>query len=377
MRMPSKRCMILAAAVVLVALSFLVGRPEPAQAQFGVGFGGINFHFGPGYRGPRNRHRGPKRNGGESDAGGDDRGRGAKDEKIVASKGAPNAAEQAIALRKVAMIATTTDVGTAKDLKEAGRTVLNERERDYTAKINDIIKKFTDRQTRNSTPGDVTAAAIENSLDKAFKEANLDAFGKFNTESWTSERLRVRTLEVVDAQVDKLFNGNTQGNTPMSQLDAIILKAAKDVYGRIFEASELLASNKSSSLFMQRLYQTHGSLVSDELRESVDDIITRASLTALRPFELMFKRAEDIGYAYRYRGQRIIFDCLSENVEDVTKAETRIATIDDIRRRVAKTSNEVCSEWLVNQFGSDRENIKPQRPVAMRAIWAVSGPSAF
>src|SRR5947209_13505378 len=342
MRMPSTRWMITLAAAALFALTLFVGDTQPAQAQFGISIGGFPFRFnlGHGYRGYRGgrRHRGSR--GGQETAGGEDTApKKGKDEKIVVSAGAPNAAEQKFALLKIGGTAITNDLATTKDVKEPGQSLPNERERDYTARIKDIIKRFTDAQDRDSNPGDVTAAAIEQSLDKSFKNARLELFGQFSTESWTSERLRVRILDLVNGRLGSLFRGNNKGNAPMAQLDALIQSAAEEVFARIFETSELLAANKSSSLFIQRLYQTHGSMVSDELRETADGIITKASLTALAPFEPVMLRDDKFGYAYRYRGQRIIFDCLSENVEDITKSETKIRTVDDIRRRVMKTSN--------------------------------------
>jgi hypothetical protein len=380
----SKRLMLMSGAAALLALSFLGTSAEPAQAQFGIGLpglGGLRFHFGPRYyRGGRGggysrRHRGGgSRSSGNESASDEPAPRKSKDEKVVVSAGAPTVAEQTIALRRVALATTGTgDMGSAKDLKEVGKVVMNDRERDYTTRIKEIIKRFTDEQDKDATPGDVTAAAIEQSLDKAFKAAKLETFERFKTESWTSERLRTMILDRVQNQIGGLFKGNNKGNAPMAQLDAMIQRASEDIYSRIFETSELLAANKSSSLFMQRLYQAHGALVKDELRENADYIITKASLTALSAFEQKLLREDKLGYAYRYRGQRIVFDCLSDSIEDVTKGDAKIATVDEIRARVAKISTTVCSEWLSYQFGAEKE-IKAQQPVAMRTIWSKEGP---
>jgi hypothetical protein len=125
---------------------------------------------------------------------------------------------------------------------------------------------------------------------------------------------------------------------------------------------------------MQRLYQAHGALVDKELRESADYIITKASLTTLSSYEPAFQRDDIVGYTYRYRGQRIIFDCLSENVNALTAGDTKPAPLDIIRDRVMKMSNEVCSKWLEKQFGTEKNGIDKQTPVAMRTIWSLDGP---
>jgi hypothetical protein len=114
-------------------------------------------------------------------------------------------------------------------------------------------------------------------------------------------------------------------------------------------------------------------LVNGELRETADRMITRASLGAVNRYETAMRRDAN-GFALRYRAQRIVFDCLSENVEKITSSETGMLTNDEIKSRVAKTSDTVCTSWLENQFGPEKGEIKPQRPVPMRVIWSEGGP---
>jgi len=337
----TKRLMLMSSAAALLALSFLEFSAVPAQAQFGIslpGFGGIRFHLGPGCyrcgrRGGHGRHRG---------GGGD--------------KSTDSAA----------------DVGSTKDLREVGKAIMNDRERDYTARIKEIIERFKkeQKQDQDATPGDVTAAAIEQSLEKAFKAGKLDTFERFKTESWTSEGLRTRILDRVQNQLDALFTGNNKGNAPMSQLDALIQRAAEDIYWRIFETSELLAANKSSFLFMQRLYQTHWATVKKEVLENADYVITRASLVALTPYEKGLQQEDKATYAYRYRAQRIVFDCLSENIEQIAGGGTTEAVpLDQVRATVMQASSGICAKWLKVEFGSSERKVKPQQPVPMRTVW--------
>ena len=382
MSMRAKFWMLVCAAVALAAV-MTVGTPQPARAQFGINIGGfpigINIH---GYRGG-GRHYGRNRRAAKKDPGseGDDP-RPGKAEKVAVSKGAPSSADQMNVLRyNVASTTVSGAVGSTKDLFEIGQTTSNEADRDYTAKIEAIIGRFIKAQedANNDTVGDVTMNAIEQSLEKAFKNAKLEVYGRFAGESWTAERMRKMILDLVDAELPRLFRGNSRGNAPMSALDALIQRAAESVYRRIFETSELLAANRSSALFMQRLYQTHGRLVKDDLLESADSIIMRAALGVIRPYELGMRRAES-SWAYRYRAQRIVFDCLSEDLARTSSSETGILEREEIEDRIKKRSAAVCIKWLEYQFGSlpaerdSRVELASQSPVPLRAVWGARGP---
>ncbi|MBV8838099.1 MAG: hypothetical protein JO000_16320 [Alphaproteobacteria bacterium] len=368
------RWMMMCGAAAFATLTFVVAEPAPARAQFGINIGGfpigIRFHGYSRYGRYGRRHRGAR------DEAADDTPAPGKPEKVAVSKGAPSSAEQTQVLRQIASNVAVSDVGSTKDLAEIGQqSISNDRNRDYTAKIRDIIERFKDAQNRarDTTPGDVTSHAIEQSLEKAVKSAKLDVFERFLNESWTAERVRTMILERVETELTPLFDGNNRGNAPMEALDTLIQKSAEAVFRRIFETSELLAANRSSALFMQRLYQTHGALVDGELRETADRMITRASLGAVNRYEAVMRRDPN-GFALRYRAQRVVFDCLSENVERITSAEKGILTNGEIASRIARTSEAECGTWLENQFGTEKSDLKPQRPMPIRVIWSATGP---
>ena len=180
-------------------------------------------------------------------------------------------------------------------------------------------------------------------------------------------------LDRVGADVDSLFGGNSRGYAPMGEVDKMIQRAAQQTYRRIFEVSELLAANRGSALFMQRLFQTHGGLVNDQLREATDDMIGRASNNAISKFELGL-RQDSNGFALRYRAQRVVFDCLSENVERISSSETGIATAGEIKQKIEDTSKSVCVTWLDHQFGGDTRALAPQKPMPQRVVWSETGP---
>lgn len=139
-------------------------------------------------------------------------------------------------------------------------------DRGWTGRIQRIVDRFKREQDKRiTTPGDVTEHAIEQSLEAAFKKAKLDRFESFLGENWSAERLRVRILDRLAADLPHLFDGNNRGNAPMQDLDSL--------------------TNRSSALFVQRLYQTHGGLVDDQLREGADGMITKASNAAIGKLE--------------------------------------------------------------------------------------------
>ena len=356
--------------------------PEPAYAQFGGITGMIIGNMGGRYYGGCGRHCHSRHS---DDSGSDDSDSGShrdRSDSRTASLEPPSSKVQNMLLHVVAQLnadelGAPGGEGTSKTISPLGKANSREGERDWTQKVQDILKEFHDRQAQEgrgvTTAGDVTEHAIEQSLDAAIKNAKLDTFETFLGENWSGERIRVMILDRVGADVDSLFGGNSRGYAPMQEVDKIIQRAAQQTYRRIFEVSELLAANRGSALFMQRLFQTHGGLVNDQLREATDDMIGRASNNAISKFESGL-RQDSNGFALRYRAQRIVFDCLSENVERISSSETGIATAGEIKQKIEDTSKSVCVTWLDHQFGGDTRALAPQKPMPQRVVWSESGP---
>jgi hypothetical protein len=370
-------------AAALLALGSFI-RPEPAHAQFGgiiggmIG-GGLRLHLGGGGGGGGSRHDRASRHDSGDDSSSDkssssSSSNNSRNDRVLASLGAPPTSVQTSVLKSVVSSGLLGVVGSTQDLAKVGQTSSKDDDRDWTGRIQRIVDRFKREQDKRiTTPGDVTEHAIELSLDAAFKKAKLDTFESFLGENWSAERLRVRILDRVAADLPHLFDGNNRGNAPMQDLDNLIQRASESIYRRIFEVSELLAANRSSTLFAQRLYQTHGGLVDDQLRELADGMIIKASNAAIGKFEGAMRR-DDNGFAMRYRAQRIVFDCLSENVERITSSETGIATIGEIKQKIERTATTECASWLENQFGTQARGLNPQIPMPLRVIWSAAGP---
>jgi hypothetical protein len=356
--------------------------PEPAYAQFG-GIGNMLMHQmmrggGGHYTSRRSSTRKGRSQKDDSDDSDSDKGsrkeRNDRNDRVLTSLAPPIASVQNEVLKNVFVSKSIGEVGTTNDTVTLGRSESKDSDRDWTSRIDEIIKRFqNDNDKRVTTPGDVTQHGLEQSLDRAIKSAKLDRFESFLGENWSSERLRAKVLDRVLADLDSLFKGNSRGYAPMQELDSLIDRAAQSTYRRVFEVSELLAANRGSSLFVQRLYQIHGGLVDEHLRDLADGMIARASNGAIAKFEVALRQDEN-GFALRYRAQRIVFDCLSENVERISSSETGIATTDEIAQKIDETGKTECLGWLEQQFGTQARSVQPQQPMPLRVTWSASGP---
>jgi len=378
--MISRKALICAAAAVALATFAELGLPEPAHAQFGgIANAIINHALSGHYRGGgcgscgRHRRSHEKAEDEASSKSRDDR------DKDRSAKLTPPAAKvqnellHEIAVLNVEILASNPSDVTTKSISPVGKAVSKQFERDWTKALDDILKKLRKKQDdRVSTAGDVTQHAIEQSLDAAMKKARLDRFESFLGENFTNETLRWMVLDIVSSDIDTLFNGNSRGYARMQDVDSLIQNAAKSVYARLFELSELMAANRGSALFVHRLYQTHG-IVPNELRDRVNEVLSRAAMGAAVKFEAALRQSED-GYALRYRAQRIVFDCLSDSVEKISSSQRSIAEKGEVEQRIRATIEKQCVPWIENQFGGDLKSLKPQQPVPLRVVWSATGP---
>jgi hypothetical protein len=288
---------------------------------------------------------------------------------------APTTHDQLIVLKSVESSPILGEVGSINMPGDMGQTRSREADRDYTAKIESLIKDIKSAQDRQklTKEGDISEHGVMEALTDAYKQANLSRFETFRDENWSAEQLRGMVIDRVSNDIVGLFEGTNRGAVTMSELEAIIKKSAKSVYARLFETSELLAANRSSSLFVQRLYQTHGDLMQGEVREDAERLLLRASIAGVSNFDGLLRRDPN-AYALRYRAQRIIFDCFSANIEAITSSDNGIATPAEIEQRIADTDQKECSKWVTAQLQGPDGKVKPQEPMPLRAVWSANGP---
>ena len=159
------KCWVTCAIAALAGVIWM-GTPEPAQAQFGVSFGGLPFriHIGPGWGGRygRRHHRRGAARAEKSDS--EETGAPSKEksDKVLASLGAPSSAQQSAVLKSISASPVLGVVGSTKDLQDIGKPTSKEEDRDYTGSLDKIINKLAGAQDKGlATPGDVTASGIE------------------------------------------------------------------------------------------------------------------------------------------------------------------------------------------------------------------------
>ncbi len=124
---------------------------------------------------------------------------------------------------------------------------------------------------------------------------------------------------------------------------------------------------------MQRLYQARGDLVKGDVREDTEELLLKASSDGISRFEDKFNRA-DHPYTLIYRAQRIIFDCLSDNVESITESGAGIASTTEIEKRLLGTDQTQCTKWVSSQMIGPDGDLKKQEPMPLRVIWTAGGP---
>jgi hypothetical protein len=295
--------------------------------------------------------------------------------RALASLAPPTTQEEQVVLKSINPSQSLGAVGASDDLQQIGRDDNAEANRDYTSRIDDLIKRIQQAQNaqHSTKEGDVTEHAILEALETSIREANLVKFETFLGENWSPERLRVMILDRVQNEIGSLFDGTNRGEVTMNDIDLIIKKAAGNVYARLFETSELLAANRSSTLFVQRLYQTHGDLVNGEVRESAEQLLSEASSSGVADLEPYLRRDPN-AFALRYRAQRIIYDCLSDNIEAISSTESGMANSAEISKGVADATKQQCSKWVSKQLIGADDKVKPQDALPLRVIWTTEGP---
>ena len=253
-----------------------------------------------------------------------------------------------------------------------------EDDRDYTKKIEDLLAQLASKpddkssSSKSSTTSDITEHAVIEALNDAIRNSLLIKFETFRDESWSPERLRVMIVERLNVELGDVLDAKKQQSITMHDLEVAIGKAARNVQARLFETSELLAANRDSTTFLLRLYQAHGD-VSGDVREHTEQLLQRAAADGVAPYEGLIQRDPN-SYAYRYRGERIVYDCLTENIETITSGESGVATEAEIEKRINDINHDQCMKWVAAQLVGADGVLKAQEPTPLRVIWSADGP---
>ena len=292
----------------------------------------------------------------------------------LAALAPPTTNEQTAVLKSIVPIRALGTVGASDDLTGLNKED-QEKNRDYTGEVEQLLKDLAPKQdsdrkasgAKPTMPNDVTEHAVLEALDNAIRTTNLLKFETFRDENWSPERLRVMIVERLRIELGDLLDGGKHEATTMHDLETGIAKAARNVQARLFETSELLAADRGSTLFLQRLYQTHGD-VSTDVRERTEQLLARAAAAGVAPFEALMQRDPN-SYALRYRGERIVYDCLTENLDAISSGEEA-----EIEHRIQDANRDECSKWVAKQLVGSDGVLKAQEPMPLRVIWSADGP---
>jgi hypothetical protein len=370
-------------AAIAGALVVMMLLPADAQAQFGIP-GGIMFNIRPhigggggGYGGGGRRHHS---RGGDTSSNSNNTPSSAPATSYALARGASDTVFKGIVVSK-----GLGAVGVEDAIDTSKHDFVRENQRDYTAAIKSLLStidnasKNRNRQGDSSlAQGDVTQHAIDRAVTRAYEASSLGTFEQFVGEQWTNERLRVAILDKTATEVPGLLVGNNFMRVEMAPIEDIISRAGQSIYKRTLETSELIAVNQATARFTRSLFEMHGPSANVDLRAGVEDLLLAASKVAFKEYEERFVRS-DLGVVMRYRAERILVDCLTGNLHEITTSpDNTKATRVQMQDKVSELSRGECRSWVVNTIGAptqidakaDKELLKP---MPERAVWIAPG----
>jgi hypothetical protein len=359
--------------------------PAESQAQFGIPGGLFNIrpHFGPGgyggggSRGGRRHSRGDTGSNSNSNS---NTPSAAPATSYALARGASDTVFKGIVVSK-----GLGSVGVEDTIDTSKHDFVRETQRDYTAAIKSLLEqidkssKTKSRQGDSSlAQGDVTQHAIDRAVSRAYETSSLGTFEQFVGEQWTNERLRVAILDRTATEVPGLLVGNNFSRVEMAPIEDIIARAGQSIYKRTLETSELIAVNQATARFTRALFEMHGPSANTDLRAGVEELLLAASRVAFKEYEERFVRS-DLGVVMRYRAERILVDCLTGNLHEITTSpDNSKATRVQMQDKVSELSRGECRNWVLNTIGqpsqidpkADKELLKP---LPERAVWIAPG----
>jgi hypothetical protein len=357
--------------------------PIPAHAQFGFRIpGGIgNIIIGPQGGNPYSSgaERRKRRGGESSEETSTDKGKDTRAATVTLSRG-----ETDVVFKGIVVSKGLGAVGVEEPIDTSKHDLVREGQRDYTGAIKNLLGMIDNAAKSNSrqgdsslSQGDVTQHSIDRSVSRAYEAAGLSGFEQFLGEQWTNERLRVAILDRASAEVPGLLVGNNFSRVDMEPVDDIIARASRSIYKRTLETSELISVNQATARYTRALFELHGPAANSDLRAGVEDMLLTASKTVFADYEERFVRSE-YGVMMRYRAERILVDCLSANIEEITTVNGHATTKDEMINKVTELSRGECRNWVVNAIGDPKQSDPKTdeqvlKPLPERAVWVAPG----
>jgi len=305
----------------------------------------------------------------------------ASDNQVLAALQPPSAQQTAV-LKGIYPSKTLGAVGVMDDLADITRARNAEQDRDYARVIADIVSQISDHEAtgRVSIEEDISEHSVSQALATQLIGADLPRFETFRGENWSAERLRKMVLDFALNEVQARSEGAKAEKIKLSDLDGILKTSSQEVYYRVFETSEMLASASGQNWFLQRLYKLQGAQVKSDLRENIEHWLEdAANLGAGKVDGLALGESSRAIGAYRFRAERIVFDCLTDNVADIAKSQNgKIASPEEIHQRIEAIAADKCVSWVMTEFADHDGKLKIKqdapKPYPLRVIWTANGP---
>ena len=201
------------------------------------------------------------------------------------------------------------------------------------------------RVSTGSNINQVTAGEIRLAVEKAYEEAHLTDFDSLTGELWTRDRLLVQVLVEAKIGVLPYFQGVGAKGPDVSNMQDVFREAARSVYARALELSDIVGVSYSFDRFIRTIYENsdrapqglwtvgadvHYERVLTRIINGVDQEhfsrsaqmpISRASGDSPARSVTQGERLSQL-FEFRFRARRSLYDCLAASYVELTNAGT-------------------------------------------------------
>ncbi len=194
------------------------------------------------------------------------------------------------------------------------------------------------------TKGEILAA-----VGDAYSYAHLSDFDGLAGELWTRDRLQVQILREGEKGIRPYFDGVASKGADLNNLKQVLSDAATKVYARALEIGDIVGVSHSFDQFIRTIYENSDRVPQnlwtlgadghyERLLTTVINGVDRQYFLSARPINTANTVETDRLYSrismqfdFRFRGRRVLFDCLSSNYVELAKAPASAQTVNLIQ----------------------------------------------
>ncbi len=193
----------------------------------------------------------------------------------------------------------------------------------------------TQRKSRSADINQISAGEVLRLVDETYlrPETGLHRFDTFAGELWTRDRLKVALLGEAERRLPPYFNGVGAKGPDIEDLRAVMHGAARQVYARAAEMSEIVGVSHSFDRFLRTVSENsdqvppvlhaigaearYEGLLPGALRS-----LEMALVTAGTPSATADRSGTDRRFQYRVRARRTLYDCMSANYVEIATGQS-------------------------------------------------------